>query len=95
MDEGSQKEGKRHLDMGAGVGGEAPRHPGTQTKKTNELKKMALFREASEAQLTKIQGGRNCFLVVGTQVTRVHAVWEHSSLRVTCHPDPSVAPDGT
>lgn len=52
MDEGSQKEGKRHLDMGAGVGGEAPRHPGTQTKKTNELKKMALFREASEAQLT-------------------------------------------
>lgn len=52
MDEGSQKEAKRHLGMGAGVGGEAPRHPGTQTKKTNELKKMALFREASEAQLT-------------------------------------------
>lgn len=33
MDEGSQKEAKRHLDMGAGVGGEAPRQ---KKKKTNK-----------------------------------------------------------
>lgn len=38
----------------------------------------------------RVKGGRSCFLIVGTRVTRVYAVWEHSGLRVTCHPDPSV-----
>lgn len=46
MDEGSQKEAKRHLDMGAGVGGEAPR-----PKKTKWAQKDGPVPKASKAQL--------------------------------------------
>lgn len=70
--------------MGGGVG----RHPDNENK-CPQKDGPVQGGQRSPSDLDS-RGGRSCFLIVGTRVTRVYAVWEHSGLRVTCHPDPSV-----